>query len=318
MFRSSRSAVQNAGPRLTLVLDDMTAIDIPNKFSEYLSSEFARVTPRLVAIAVMVALFVGWRWADEEYLTPKSGLGYWLGVAGGGMMLLLLVYSYRKRRPMARTIGSVPTWFRIHMLLGVMGPLLVVYHSNFHLGALNSNVALFTMLTVACSGVVGRYIYGKIHMGMHGRKAQAQEIYADIEKMRVDFGRDLADMKDMVAELNDFGRHVVATPPKNAFASLSRGAVMVVQSHFLHAQARAHFHAALLERAKAEHWTWTERRNRLKAIEGRLDAYFAAHLKAMELRFFERLFALWHVLHLPLFFLMLVAGFVHVWAVHRY
>jgi len=296
----------------------MTAIDVPNKFSQYLSSTLARATPPLVALAVFFALFIGWRRAEDDDLTPKSGLGYWLGIVGGGMMLFLLVYSYRKRRPMARAIGSVPTWFRIHMLLGVAGPLLVVFHSNFHLGALNSNVALFTMLIVAASGVVGRYIYGKIHMGMHGRKAQAKEIYADIEEMRADLGRDLAGMDDVVAEMNDFGRHVVATPPKNALASLFRGAIMVVQSRFLRARARAHLHAALLKRAKSEHWGWAERRIKLRAIETRLDAYFAAHLKAMELHFFERLFSLWHVLHLPLFFLMLVAGIVHVWAVHRY
>jgi cell division protein FtsL len=38
----------------------------------------------------------------------------------------------------------------------------------------------------------------------------------------------------------------------------------------------------------------------------------------VELRFFERLFSLWHVLHLPLFFLMVMAALVHVWATHRY
>ena len=40
--------------------------------------------------------------------------------------------------------------------------------------------------------------------------------------------------------------------------------------------------------------------------------------RVAELASYERLFSLWHVLHLPLFFMLLVAGIVHVIAVHVY
>ena len=40
--------------------------------------------------------------------------------------------------------------------------------------------------------------------------------------------------------------------------------------------------------------------------------------RVTELTTYERLFSLWHVLHLPLFFMLLVAGIVHVVAVHVY
>jgi hypothetical protein len=40
--------------------------------------------------------------------------------------------------------------------------------------------------------------------------------------------------------------------------------------------------------------------------------------RVAELDSYERLFALWHVLHLPLFFMLLVAGIAHVIAVHLY
>ena len=33
---------------------------------------------------------------------------------------------------------------------------------------------------------------------------------------------------------------------------------------------------------------------------------------------YERLFSLWHVLHMPLFFMLIIAGIVHVVAVHVY
>ena len=37
-----------------------------------------------------------------------------------------------------------------------------------------------------------------------------------------------------------------------------------------------------------------------------------------EFESYEKLFSLWHMLHLPLFFLLLVAGIVHVISVHVY
>ena len=40
--------------------------------------------------------------------------------------------------------------------------------------------------------------------------------------------------------------------------------------------------------------------------------------KASQLGFWERMFSAWHVLHVPLFFLLLVSGVIHVVAVHLY
>ncbi|MEQ1651925.1 MAG: pyridine nucleotide-disulfide oxidoreductase, partial [Hyphomicrobium sp.] len=116
--------------------------------------------PWLVTAATAGAIVAGWAWRDEGHLTPEQGLGYWLGIAGATAMLLLLVYPLRKRMPSLRWLGGIPAWFQLHMLLGVLGPLLILYHCNFSFGAPNSNIALSTMLVVAASGVVGRYLYG--------------------------------------------------------------------------------------------------------------------------------------------------------------
>ena len=144
----------------------------------------AKLIPLFVSGVVVVVLVLGWLGRDEEYLTPKSGLGYWLGIYGSMAMLLLLIYSMRKRSRSMRWLGPIPAWFRIHMLLGIAGPVLIIFHSNFKLGALNSNVAFITMLIVASSGIVGRYLYGKIYMGLYGRKAEAQDVLAEAEALR--------------------------------------------------------------------------------------------------------------------------------------
>jgi hypothetical protein len=37
-----------------------------------------------------------------------------------------------------------------------------------------------------------------------------------------------------------------------------------------------------------------------------------------EYKMYARLFSLWHVLHIPLFFMLLIAGVVHVIAINVY
>ena len=106
---------------------------------------------------VLVALFIyaGWQRRLEWPLTAESGAGYLLGIIGATMMLLLLLYPLRKHNRHLRKMGPVKYWFRLHMLFGVMGPVLILFHSGFQLGSLNSSIALFSPLLVAGSGLSG-------------------------------------------------------------------------------------------------------------------------------------------------------------------
>ena len=48
------------------------------------------------------------------------------------------------------------------------------------------------------------------------------------------------------------------------------------------------------------------------------DRRLDAGRRVAEYRLYARLFSLWHVLHIPLFFMLLIAGIVHVIAVNVY
>lgn len=289
-----------------------------SRFSHYVAAPISKATPTAIAIAVFVALLIGWLRHDEEYLTPDHGLGYWLGIWGSLMMLSLLIYSLRKRKKSLRSIGSIPAWFRIHMLFGVTGPVLIMFHSNFRLGALNSNVALFAMLIVAGSGVIGRYIYRKIHMGMYGRKAIAKEILADAETLRLGLEKEIGDVDYIFQELSSFGKRIIEQPPSTALSSLWTGGALALQAPFLRARLIAEVRRLGQCEEGGRGWSSRERRDRVARVNEVVTLYVNALLKAAELRFYERLFSLWHVLHLPLFFVMVATVIVHVWAVHRY
>ncbi len=61
------------------------------------------------------------------------------------------------------------------------------------------------------------------------------------------------------------------------------------------------------------------RRHDLVATATRyIDDRLSATRRVVEFAAFERLFSLWHALHMPLFMMLLIAGVVHVVAVHVY
>jgi len=108
---------------------------------------------------------------DDSILSAETGLGYALGIIGVSLMLLLLTYPLAKRNHWLRQRVAVRHWFRLHMIMGILGPTAILFHCDFHMGSLNSSVALICMLLVVASGVIGRYFYSKVHLGLYGQKA---------------------------------------------------------------------------------------------------------------------------------------------------
>src|ERR1700681_2435038 len=170
----------------------------------------------------------------ERYITPQRGLGYWLGITGGSMMLLLLLYSARKRLSWLRWLGGIPAWFEFHMVLGVVGPILVLFHANFSLGATNSNVALVSMLLVAGSGVIGRYIYTRLHARLEGHEDTLEQLKAVGERLRLQT-TSIAFLPGLLDAIERV-EHRLIEPPKGAiarFLHLSTGAVRMAAARWI-------------------------------------------------------------------------------------
>ena len=275
------------------------------------------LTPsRLGFLATALLLYAGYFSPLERFITPESGIGYALGIIGGSAMLLLLLYPARKRLPMLKFIGSVKAWFQTHMVLGIIGPLLVLYHSNFSLGATNSNAALFAMLLVSGSGIFGRYFYTRIHFGLYGRRASRAEMQAAAEELKEKVAGSRF-VPELLAELDAVDQRMLRHKP-GSLRMLARPLYVTALMHYerwlltRHATAelrRAAIESPVLAKQHAQFAVAVRRyiRQRLQATR-----------QVAEFESYERLFSLWHLLHLPLFFLLLVAGVVHVVAVHVY
>ena len=276
-----------------------------------------RLTPARVGFTFAALLiYLGFKLPLARVLSPERGLGYALGIVGGSAMLLLLVYPLRKRMPSLAFIGSVKHWFQFHMVLGVAGPLCILYHSNFSLGATNSNAALFAMLIVSASGIVGRYFYARIHCGLYGHRTNLAELQTSATALREKVAG-ASFVPDLLAELEVAERRL----------SQRSNAPLRVLLRPLTVTARMWFERVRLTRRAVAELRATAARSRVVAerhaqFESAVRRYIARRLQAtrqvVEFEAYERLFSLWHVLHLPLFFMLLIAGVAHVVAVHVY
>lgn len=278
-----------------------------------------RHLPRNVFVALsLAALALGWWLAMREEFTPKDGAGYWIGIAGASTLLFQLVYPLRKRARFMRRMGSAPSWFRLHMMLGVVGPILILYHSNFSLGATNSNVALFAMLAVAGSGIIGRYIFGRVHRDLSGAKSEVSDLLADATALLRDIESDVGGTSGVIAGRLTAAAAGIMLPNATLARSAAHALALAFTLPITRWRLLAAADAAITANSERNGWTSADRRAHRRAARTHLDAYLGGVVRASQLSLFERLFGLWHLFHLPLFCLLIVTAIVHIVAVHLY
>ena len=304
---------EHGKPSVSQRVTDSTSV---NRDSDI--SLLARSARLLFIMCAVMAVGFGARLSALEKFTPAEGTGYKFGIIGGAMMLLLLLYPLRKRFRFLDRMGSAPAWFRVHMALGVMGPILILYHANFSLGATNSNIALFAMLLVAFSGIAGRYIYGKIHNGLYGSKTDLQELLANATSLLNRIESDVGGASGSIAmKLAEFGTAALE-PKKNFTSSLFRTLELPFVSRFAQTRILIAVNKTIEANARTHSWSSKQKRMHYKIARKHVISYMYGVVKASQLSFYERLFGLWHVLHVPLFFLLIITGIIHVVAVHLY
>jgi len=267
----------------------------------------------LVGALICGLLVYGWIHRADPRINPEHGVGYKLGILGGSMMLLLLVYPFRKRIRILSAIGSVGFWFRFHMLLGLLGPVAILYHARFSWGALNSAVALGAMLVVSGSGLIGRYFYSRIHRGYSGRKLEVRSLLVEMHRFLDSLAALGHDGALVRARLEPFEQRTVA-----AGAGFWTSAKSVLSIGLGTRIAERQLYREILQGHAADDNTAALSLPGRQRLVDHAREYFDAVRRAAEFAFYDRMFRLWHLFHLPLFLILVVTAIIHIIAVHMY
>jgi hypothetical protein len=127
----------------------------------------SRIADGGVALLALGCLGWGWRHRGDAALDPHAWPGYLLGLGGSLLMLLVLGFSWRKRRRGGWL--SVAAWYDLHALFGLFGAVAVLIHARFAWGSINSSFALGATGLVLLSGLVARYALGPARRSAHRR-----------------------------------------------------------------------------------------------------------------------------------------------------
>ncbi len=280
-----------------------------------LSSRLTEIV--VLAIAVVLVIY-GYAIRQSDTFVPYEGLGYYLGIAGGTGMLLQLGYAYAKKLRAFHTVTASRALFHVHMILGLGAPIAILYHCKFSWGAKNSNVALIAMLLVVASGIAGRIVHRKVQVGLRQRERGADIGQWSSDRLRDMLATDTVNVARLIAQ----GMSALAAATGARDKSLAQQLWIAISAPFRIGLARLEFarliRGAVTQNATLHGWS-ADDQNRFRELANcEVVAFLRAHYTVPQLLVWERLLSLWHLLHVPLFYVLVLAGIVHVVSVHWY
>src|SRR5437660_12326233 len=112
--------------------------------------------------------------AKHAALRPSGPIGLNLGYLGLAMFFTIFQYPIRRRWQWLAQKGSSKHWLNFHMLLGVMAPFVIAFHSSFKFAGF-AGMAFWIMVAVSLSGVIGRYLYSQIPRSLNAAELSRKE-----------------------------------------------------------------------------------------------------------------------------------------------
>lgn len=237
--------------------------------------------------------------ALHDQFKPGGSWGHGVGIIGSTMILLLFLYSARKRRWMGLRRGRLSRWLDVHIYFGIMGPLLITLHSAGKLGGIVS-ISYFSMMAVALSGVFGRYLYMQIPRDARGHAIGLDRARERLDEIEASLRTEYRLPEDAVAGVRRFVEQSTtgATGLRAVAATIAhdlrlRGRVRRLR-RFLH-QGGRDIPDDAVEQVVSLAREQSVLRRRLAVLE-------------TTTRFFHN----WHVFHKPFAIIMIVIMFVHI------
>jgi hypothetical protein len=215
------------------------------------------------------------------------------------MLVLLLAYSLRKRVRWFQPLGALGKWLSAHVFLGLMGPLLITFHSGFKVGGLVS-ISYWSMIITMVSGIFGRYIYVQIPSSVIGGRQSLAALAAESDELDRDIRQLLGPTAEEVLGHED---------------SWKQGIVgwQAIGGLFLDDLRRPWLRWRLARKLRSDSsLPRALSRREIRQITGLIERQHLLHRRQLAAESMEQIFHYWHVLHRPFVYIMFLIAAVHV------
>ena len=242
----------------------------------------------------------------HELLKPSGSIAIKLGILGMLLFCMIFLYALRKRVRWLQKMGSARHWLDFHIVAGITAPVLIAFHASFKFRGI-AGVAFWFMLSVALSGIVGRYVYAQIprslnsaEMSLKELKAAEQDLTHALSEQSLFTPQDLAPLLGLPT-----AEQVRAMPALNALGLM-----------FVYDMARP-FRIAKLRSLARKRSVETGSVTRLlpENVERAIELVKARSSLSKRVTFLSRsqqIFHLWHVIHRPFSYSFAVLALMHI------
>ncbi len=233
----------------------------------------------------------GWLSPNVKFnIIPGRNLSLWLGWIGISLMVLMNVYSLRKRFRFTHNWGKLSLYLNFHIFCGLMGPTLIFFHCGLKVRGL-VGISFWSMIVSLTSGIIGRYLYAQLSSQRddleRGATKAADRMDYLIERAKFKWSKEMRG-----ASIARMLKHVGAREKfVNPFMAL--GSTLLGDARLLFSEVPVP--AGYPAQAKAA-----------------LTLYAIKKRSAFNLAPFEKLMGYWHAFHFPFAVFMYLAAIIHI------
>ncbi|KAF0142826.1 MAG: hypothetical protein FD122_426 [Stygiobacter sp.] len=232
-------------------------------------------------------------------LKPSGIIGHGLGIIGSLMMLVGVgLYMMRKRLKSFSRLGAIKHWLELHIFLCSVGPVLVLFHTAFKFGGIVA-LSFWSMVAVAVSGVIGRFIYVQIPRSIRGNEYSMDELktlnQSYGEKLRNEFNLN----DTLIGKLEYFASLKVYKSP-NLISIIP----LTIKDHNANKKLLNEFKIELRNEKLSE--------KSIKQITAICKSKLVLSRKISLLNSVQEMFRYWHIIHLPFAIIMFIIMIIHI------
>ncbi len=277
-----------------------------------IGSKGVSVLPRALMViwvaAASISLAAGWPYytlamSARPYsdlhatFSPAGTIGLLYGLVGTACMMIgVSMYIARKRVPLLKKFGPLNSWLQVHIFLCTIGPFFILLHTSFKFGGVVA-IAFWSMTFVAASGIFGKYVFSHLPKTIQGNLRTLDSVKSQKGTLMKAIARDAG------IRTSELRKELGIAPPREP-----RGvahAFFLAVSYDLTSRVRRRRIRRFLRQQnvpdKVRKW-----------IGKLLSEQITLEQQVVLLRPFQRVFHLWHLMHLPLSLLMLVIVILHI------
>lgn len=265
--------------------------------------------------ALLIVVSSGWLVISNTNFLANGDFAYNAGLLGGFLMLCSIFYALMKRVRFINALGKNETWFYAHLICGIVGPLLIIFHTAFQIKSINSGVAFFCMLIVLLSGMFGRYIFPLLSYRTH-------RIYQKVGDIEVDLFSTFQDYQCTTSKptKSALTRLIVSglKKPNYWFQNIPQFFRMLINALICYRALTQDIKSACNKAKARRQWDKKIYKGNVKDIRKMARSYIYRIIKLSMLSIIQNLLLKWRTFHANLLYLLTLTATAHIVAVHMY